>query len=98
MARLWTRSLWVATAAFLVATCAPPPGPPVVTTTTSQTAGLTVVAAGDIACDPKDSFFNGGLGDATHCQMNATAQDRDLAPPVCGTCPGGHPVQRRHDG
>jgi Calcineurin-like phosphoesterase len=33
-----------------------------------------VVAAGDIACDPEDVFFNGGLGDATHCQMNATAQ------------------------
>lgn len=74
MARFWPRSLWVATAAFVVATCAPPPGPPVVTTTTSQTDGLTVVAAGDIACDPEDIFFNGGLGDATHCQMNATAQ------------------------
>ena len=74
MVRFWPRSLWVATAAVLVASCAPPPGPPVVTTTTSQTGGLTVAAAGDIACDPNDRFFNGGLGDATHCQMNATAK------------------------
>ena len=33
-----------------------------------------MVAAGDIACNPQDRFFNGGLGDATHCQMRATAQ------------------------
>ena len=46
MARFWPRSLWVATAAFVVATCAPPPGPPVVTSTSSQTDGLTVVAGG----------------------------------------------------
>ena len=81
MARCWPRSLWVATAAVLVASCAPPPGPPVVTTTTPQTAGLTVVAAGDIACDPNDRFFNGGLGDATHCQMNATAKAADALHP-----------------
>jgi hypothetical protein len=74
MERLWPRSLWMATAAVLVAACAPPPGPPVVTATTSETGGLAVVAAGDIACDPNDRFFNGGLGDATHCQMNATAE------------------------
>ena len=35
-----------------------------------------IVAAGDIACSPTDRFFNGGVGDATHCRMKSTA---DLA-------------------
>jgi len=40
-----------------------------------------VVAAGDIACSPTDRFFNGGLGDATHCRMLATGQTAaSLAP------------------
>jgi hypothetical protein len=30
-------------------------------------------AAGDIACDPGDAAFNGGLGDASHCKQGATA-------------------------
>ena len=54
-------------AGFVAAACSPPPAPP------ASTSGV-VVAAGDIACDPEDIFFNGGLGDTTHCQMNATAQ------------------------
>ena len=37
-----------------------------------------MVAAGDVACSPVDKHFNGGLGDATHCQMKATA-DRAAA-------------------
>lgn len=32
-----------------------------------------VVAAGDIACDPADPSFNTGLGTATECRMQATA-------------------------
>lgn len=36
----------------------------------------TIVAAGDIACDPADPSFNGGSGTATACRMKATS---DLA-------------------
>jgi 3',5'-cyclic AMP phosphodiesterase CpdA len=32
-----------------------------------------IAAAGDIACDPDDADFNGGLGVAGHCHMKATA-------------------------
>ncbi len=32
-----------------------------------------IAAAGDIACDPTSTNFNGGLGDATHCQEKATS-------------------------
>jgi hypothetical protein len=35
---------------------------------------VTVAAAGDIACDPADASFNGGLGTATNCRMNDVAQ------------------------
>ena len=35
---------------------------------------VTVAAAGDIACSPdSDDHFDGGAGDANHCQMAATA-------------------------
>jgi hypothetical protein len=39
-------------------------------------AQVTVVAAGDIACDPADGDYNGGLGTATRCRQRATS---DLA-------------------
>src|SRR5918912_1725866 len=32
-----------------------------------------IAAAGDIACDPSDSGFNGGNGTATRCQQKATS-------------------------
>lgn len=32
-----------------------------------------IAAAGDIACDPADANFNGGLGTATACRMKATS-------------------------
>ncbi|MEA2601031.1 MAG: hypothetical protein QOF89_2023 [Acidobacteriota bacterium] len=32
-----------------------------------------VAAAGDIACDPTDIFYNGGQGTATACRMKATS-------------------------
>ena len=32
-----------------------------------------IVAAGDIACDPADASFDGGLGSATACRQQATA-------------------------
>ena len=35
-----------------------------------------VAAAGDIACDPLDTFYNGGLGTVTACRQEATS---DLA-------------------
>lgn len=34
---------------------------------------VTVVAAGDIACDPADAGYNGGAGTATRCHMMATS-------------------------
>lgn len=34
---------------------------------------VTVVAAGDIACSPSSSYFNGGLGTATKCRQKYTA-------------------------
>jgi hypothetical protein len=39
-------------------------------------AQVTVVAAGDIACDPADSDYRSGLGTATRCRQRATS---DLA-------------------
>lgn len=39
-------------------------------------AQMTVVAVGDIACDPADTAYNGGAGTATRCRMVATS---DLA-------------------
>src|SRR5262245_36892286 len=41
-------------------------------------AQVTVVAVGDIACDPGDPSYNGGAGTATNCRMFATS-DRALA-------------------
>ncbi len=32
-----------------------------------------VAAAGDIACDPRDRNYNGGLGSTTRCHMQATS-------------------------
>src|SRR4051812_39980039 len=32
-----------------------------------------IAAAGDIACDPGSSYFNGGAGDSTHCRQRATS-------------------------
>jgi calcineurin-like phosphoesterase family protein len=34
---------------------------------------VTVMAAGDVACDPASPHFNGGVGDAAFCQMKATS-------------------------
>lgn len=41
--------------------------------TPSLAADPVLAAAGDIACDPGDVDFNGGLGTATRCRMAATA-------------------------
>jgi hypothetical protein len=32
-----------------------------------------IAAAGDVACDPTDTSYNGGLGTTNHCQMKATS-------------------------
>lgn len=55
-----------------------------VTSSTMPVAGttVTVVAAGDIACSATSAFFNGGLGDAKHCQMKATAAQAAAANPA----------------
>jgi hypothetical protein len=50
----------------------PPPPPP----TPTGPEVVTVVAVGDIACDPASSSFNGGEGTGTECEMGATS---DLA-------------------
>ena len=59
---------------LLGAACAPPPP--------GEAGVVTVVAAGDIACSPADTSFNGGLGDATHCQMEATADEAGALQPA----------------
>ncbi|MFL6201246.1 MAG: metallophosphoesterase family protein [Thermoanaerobaculia bacterium] len=38
-----------------------------------QAQPVTVVAVGDIACDPADPSYNGGAGTATNCRMLATS-------------------------
>ena len=44
-----------------------------VTVTQLASKPITVAAAGDIACDPGDPSFNGGLGTATNCRMKDVA-------------------------
>ena len=52
-----------------------PTAPFSVTTPSAPTGGGTVVrAAGDIACDPADTSFNGGNGTSTKCRQKHTAQ------------------------
>lgn len=43
--------------------------------TVSQASGqtVTVMVAGDIACDPADTSFNGGLGTSSRCRQKATS-------------------------
>ena len=43
------------------------------TTTTQNGATVVVAAAGDVACDPADPNFNGGLGGSTTCHEERTA-------------------------
>ncbi len=47
---------------------------PLINIKVEQTDDPLVVAAGDIACDPKSPSFNTTLGDATNCHMNQTAK------------------------
>jgi|FLYL01.1.fsa_nt_gi hypothetical protein len=42
-------------------------------TTDPPAAGLVLAAAGDIACDPADPYFNGGEGTSTRCRQKYTA-------------------------
>src|SRR4029450_2751702 len=58
-------------ALFLLAACAP----------SFAAAQVTVVAAGDIACDPADADYRAGLGTASRCrQVAASELARELAP------------------
>src|SRR5436190_2697183 len=41
--------------------------------TSAVAADPVIAAAGDIACDPGSTYFNGGAGDSTHCRQQATA-------------------------
>lgn len=56
--------------------------------TTSLTARLTttgdpvVLAAGDIACDPSDASYNGGLGTSKRCQETWTANELSANAPT----------------
>ena len=45
----------------------------VTVTVASTTNSVTVAAAGDIACDPTSSHFNGGNGTGNHCHMKAVS-------------------------
>jgi hypothetical protein len=40
---------------------------------TAAAADSVVMAAGDIACDPADPNYNGGLGTASFCRMRAVS-------------------------
>jgi len=46
---------------------------PTPTTTAPPPADPVIALAGDIACDPDDPDFNGGLGTTGHCHMKTTA-------------------------
>src|SRR6185436_10398880 len=47
------------------------PLPEPATATSQRTNVVTVVAAGDIACDPSNSAFNGGRGAGSYCRAAA---------------------------
>ena len=53
--------------------CSDPTSPLLVTTPATGGTDPVIAAAGDIACDPNDSSFNGGAGSATTCKMRATS-------------------------
>jgi len=59
--------VWAGAALFVMAVLLPACTPKHVK------AGLLIVAAGDIACDPGDPHFDGGAGTSNHCQQAATA-------------------------
>jgi hypothetical protein len=59
------RRLSLAAAALTAALLLPPPA--------ALAADPVLFAAGDIACDPGDPSYNGGLGTATACRMKATS-------------------------
>jgi chitodextrinase len=50
-----------------------PSAPAIVTTPSAPPADPVIAAAGDVACDPADGNFNGGLGTGDGCQMLATS-------------------------
>jgi hypothetical protein len=39
----------------------------------ARAANPVIAAAGDIACDPNDPYFYGGMGDASHCRQRYTS-------------------------
>jgi acid phosphatase type 7 len=53
--------------------CSPQSSPHVVRTDPSGGGDPVVSAAGDIACDPADEYFNGGNGTSTRCRQKFTA-------------------------
>ncbi|MGN6798587.1 MAG: CBM96 family carbohydrate-binding protein [Gaiellaceae bacterium] len=53
-----------------------------VTTTTPGGGTVVIAAAGDVACDPADRSFNGGLGTATACREARTANIVESIDPV----------------
>ncbi|HEX8919542.1 MAG TPA: hypothetical protein VF898_13650, partial [Chloroflexota bacterium] len=48
-------------------------GPARTAAATAPPKAVTVMAVGDIACDPASPDFNGGQGDNKFCQMKATS-------------------------
>ncbi len=64
---------------IVLATNTPTPGPtptsgPTPTPIASSGGDPVIVSAGDIACDPTNSSFNGGNGTSSSCEMLATAK------------------------
>src|SRR3954463_13521705 len=46
---------------------------PLATAPAASAADPVIAAAGDVACDPASTSFNGGAGDSTHCRQRATS-------------------------
>jgi hypothetical protein len=61
------------TATTTTATTTKPSTSPTPTATSSPPPDPVIALTGDIACDPDDADFNGGLGTTGHCHMKTTA-------------------------
>lgn len=67
MTRRWLAPLLAVTA--MAAALSVAPGDP----REARAAGVTIFAAGDIACDPNSGSFNGGAGTSGACRMRSTS-------------------------
>ena len=59
--------------ALVALTCAAAVAMLAFTAAVARAADPVIAAAGDIACDPNDPYFYGGIGDASHCRQLYTS-------------------------